>query len=116
MFEVGRICTKRAGRDSGLLCVIVDSLKEGMVLIDGQTRRRTCNIIHLIPSDKTLDIKKGASHEEVAEAFKSLKIDVRTTTPKKAAARPKKVRKAPVKKAEAKAPVKKVTKKTPKKE
>jgi len=43
----GRICVKTAGRDAGLKCVIVDVLDDKFVLIDGETRRRKCNILHL---------------------------------------------------------------------
>lgn len=93
MIEIGRLCVKTAGRDAGRKCVIIDILDKNRVLIDGQTRRRPCNIFHLEPLKELLKIKKGASHEEVADAFKELNLEVRATKPKKAAARPKKVRK-----------------------
>lgn len=64
---------KITGRDAGKKCVVVDTDKN-FAVIDGETRRRKCNPSHLEPLDKTLDIKKGASHEEVAKAFKSLGI------------------------------------------
>lgn len=91
MFETGRMCVKLAGRDAGLKCVVVDELDDGYVLIDGQTRRRKCNVKHLEPLSKTIDIKKGASHSEVKKAFQELDIKVRDTKPKKKAEpRPKK--------------------------
>ncbi|MEM4282227.1 MAG: 50S ribosomal protein L14e [Candidatus Woesearchaeota archaeon] len=71
MFEIGRICVKIAGRDAGKACAVVDVINERMVLIDGATRRRKCNIAHLEPLDKKIDIKKGASHEEVVAALKA---------------------------------------------
>lgn len=93
MFEVGRICTKAAGRDKGLLCVIVDT-KDDKVLIDGQTRRRLVNVAHITPSEKTIDIKKGASHDDVVAAFKKLKIEVKERKPKQKTQKPaKKARK-----------------------
>ncbi len=115
MIDIGRICVKIAGRDAGKKCVVIDVLDETTVLIDGETRRRKCNIMHLEPLDKTVEIKKNASHEEVAKVFESLGYGIHTTKPKKAAPKPKHARKSklagpaeakPAKKV-AKAPVKK---------
>ncbi|MBS3112705.1 50S ribosomal protein L14e [Candidatus Woesearchaeota archaeon] len=76
MMQVGRVCLKIAGRDANLQCVVVDTLNENYVLIDGQTRRKKCNIKHLEPLNKTLNIKKKASHSDVIKAFKDLKIEI----------------------------------------
>jgi len=106
MYEIGRLCVKIAGRDARLKCVIIEVLDDNYVMIDGQTRRRKCNIIHLEPLDKVLKIKKNASHSEVVTAFKAEKINVIETKPKKTAAKPKKQEKTKVEK-----PAKKATKK-----
>ena len=92
MFETGRVCMKIAGRDAGRMCVIVDSIDGRFVLIDGDVRRRKCNIFHLEPLEKTVSLKKGASHEEVAKAFKELGYSVWITKPKQKTVRPRKVR------------------------
>ena len=97
MIEVGRVCVKIAGRDAGLKCVIVDVLGKNTVLVDGQTRRRKCNMAHLEPLAQTLKIDKGASHEKVVSAFKE--IDVAIVEKKSKA-------KAPAQKVKAAAPVK----------
>ncbi len=76
MYEIGRLCVKLAGRDSRLKCIIVEILEGNYVLVDGQTRRKKCNIKHLEPLDKVLKIKKNASHEDVAEALKKEGIEV----------------------------------------
>jgi large subunit ribosomal protein L14e len=76
MFEIGRLCVKIAGRDSRLKCIIIDVLDGKYVMIDGQTRRKRCNINHLDPTTKLLKIKKGASHEEVLDALKKEGIEV----------------------------------------
>jgi large subunit ribosomal protein L14e len=76
MYEIGRLCVKTAGRDSRLKCVIVEVLEGYFVMIDGQTRRKKCNIKHLEPLDKVLKIKKNALHEEVVEALKKEGIEV----------------------------------------
>ena len=94
MYEIGRLCVKLAGRDSRKKCVIVDNLDNGFVLVDGQTRRRKCNLIHLEPLDKILKIKKGASHTEVVKALKAEKIEVVDSKPKKSSAKPKKTDKS----------------------
>ncbi len=95
MIHVGRVCIKIAGRDAGRRCVVVDVLDNTFVLIDGETRRRKCNILHLEPLDLIVDIEKGASHESVAEALKKEGISARETKPKQAAAKPKTKRALP---------------------
>ncbi len=49
MTEVGTVCLKIAGRDAGMKAVVVEKLDKEFVLIDGQVRRRKCNIKHLEP-------------------------------------------------------------------
>lgn len=112
MLTIGRLCMKICGRDAGKKCVIVDILDNNLVLIDGATRRRKCNILHLEPLTQELDIKKGASHEEVVKVFKELKLEFWESKPKEAKERPKKSKKKKVKpepkKGAKKAEVKKV--------
>ena len=45
--EIGQVCIKTAGREAGLICVVVDKIDENFVLVDGQVRRRKCNVLHL---------------------------------------------------------------------
>lgn len=92
MIEIGRICIKLAGRDAGREAVIVDILKDNYVLIDGNVRRRKCNIFHLEPTSKKIDIKKNASHEDVKKEFSKLKLAVWETKPKEKKERPRKQR------------------------
>ncbi|MBC8500472.1 MAG: 50S ribosomal protein L14e [DPANN group archaeon] len=119
LFEVGRLCIKTAGRDAGLKGVVVDVLDNKFVLIDGQTRRRKCNIKHLEPLKETIKLKKKASHKEVVTAFKKLKIEIKETKPKKPSEKPKRLKKEKIKLTEedvkaTEIPVKKETKKTKK--
>jgi len=93
MFEVGRVCLKLAGRDAGKRCIIVDVQDSNFVLIDGETRRRKCNVKHLEPLNTVVKIRKAASHENVAEEFNKLGFGLWKTKPKKAAARVLPVRK-----------------------
>jgi len=95
MINIGRICVKTAGRDAGKKCVVVDVLDQNYVLIDGETRRRKCNVMHLEPLDKTVDIKKNASHADVAKAFEALGWSAHAPKTKaKKAARPVKARRS----------------------
>jgi large subunit ribosomal protein L14e len=95
MIEIGRLCVKTAGRDAGLKCVIVDILDDKFVLIDGETRRRKCNVLHLEPLKDVVKIKKNASHEDVRKEFEKLSLKARETKPKPKTERPRKKRKTP---------------------
>jgi len=102
MFDVGRICVKIAGRDAAEKCVIVEVLDDKYVVVDGATRRRKCNKLHLEPLNQTLDIKEKASHDDVVKAFKEAGLESRTTKPKAKTVKPKAVVKAKAKSAKAK--------------
>ena len=108
MIEVGRICLKLAGRDAGGHAAIVDILDDTYVLIDGNVRRRKCNILHLEPTSKKIDIKKGASHDIIKSEFEKLGLSVWDTKKKEKTQRPVKQR---GKKAAAEAKPKKEVKK-----
>ncbi len=95
MIEIGRVCIKTAGRDASKKCVIIDILDDKYVLIDGETRRRKCNILHIEPLNQVIKIEKNASHEEVAKSFKELGIETRQTKPKPKTQKPLKKRKTP---------------------
>ncbi|MBT5022652.1 50S ribosomal protein L14e [Candidatus Woesearchaeota archaeon] len=92
MMEVGRLCTKIAGRDSGKKCVIVEIIDDSYVLVDGETRRRKCNMSHLDPINEKIDIQTGADHKKVVDEFKKLGIELIETKPKKAGERPRQQR------------------------
>jgi large subunit ribosomal protein L14e len=70
VIEIGRICVKTRGREAGSKCVIVDIIDDNFVLVTGPKKisgikRRRLNIAHLEPTDKKIDIQKGASDEEI---------------------------------------------------
>lgn len=91
--EIGRLCVKIAGRDSGRIAVVVDQLDGNFVLIDGNVRRKKCNIKHLEPLDDAIKIKKGAPHSEINQEFKKLGLDVWQTKSKQKTERKLKQRK-----------------------
>jgi large subunit ribosomal protein L14e len=72
MMEVGRVCMKIAGRDANKMCVVVEVLDGNYVLIDGETRRKKCNIKHLEPTKKVIKIKSGDARAEIKKAFSDL--------------------------------------------
>ena len=90
MMEIGRLCMKLAGRDAGKVCVVVDVVDNKFVLIDGETRRRKCNVLHLEPLKTVIKIKKNASHEDVVKEFKALDIEISEKKSKKPTQRQKK--------------------------
>jgi large subunit ribosomal protein L14e len=74
--EVGRICAKVSGREAGRKCVVVDVVDKSFVLVTGPknvtgVRRRRANVNHIEPLQDTIEIKRGASDEEVEEVLKS---------------------------------------------
>ncbi len=116
MIEIGRLCVKTAGRDSRRKCVIVDIVDDNFVLIDGDVRRKKCNIKHLEPLDKVIKIRKGASHDIVVSEFKKLKLPIWEKKSKEKKERPRKVRKKKEKRPEEEKKPKKVVKKEKPKE
>jgi large subunit ribosomal protein L14e len=93
MIEVGRLAMKIAGRDAGKKCVIVDVLDSNYVLVDGETRRRKCNIAHLEPLTQTITLSKNAAHDVVAKEFEKLGFGIWKTKPRKTPTRVLPVRK-----------------------
>jgi len=72
--EVGRICVKTRGREAGKRCIIVDLIDKNFVLITGPksvtgVKRRRANISHLSPTEEKINIRRGASDEEVLQAL-----------------------------------------------
>lgn len=78
--EIGRVCIKVAGRETGKYCVVLKKITDektkskSFVLVTGPklltgVKRRQCNVEHLEPTQYTLEIKEDASEEEVLAAF-----------------------------------------------
>ncbi len=74
--EVGRLCVKHLGRENGKKCVIIDVMDKSFVLVTGPkkvtgVKRRRVNINHVMPLQEKIEIKRGASDEEVAQALEA---------------------------------------------
>ena len=76
IYNQGRVCIKTAGKDAGKTIVIIEKIDNTYVLIDGNIKRKKCNIKHLHPKEKTLDIKKSASTKEIHKAMTTAKLEV----------------------------------------
>ncbi len=75
--DLGQICIKTAGREAGSVCVVVDKIDDNFVLIDGQVRRRKCNVLHLKTLDKKLEIKKNEASETIKRELKVLGYEIK---------------------------------------
>ena len=76
VYDIGRLCVKTMGRETGYRCVIVDIIDKNYLLIDGlKVRRRRVNYRHIEPITETIEIKEGASHEQVETAIKKAKLE-----------------------------------------
>ena len=79
LFEIGRVCVKTHGRETGKKCVIVERIDKNFVLISGPPevtgiRRRRSNVDHLEITTKKVDIKAGAEDKDIAKAITSAKL------------------------------------------
>ena len=92
MLEIGRVCMKIAGRDAGKKGIVIDILDENYVLLDGEVRRRKCNIHHLEPMALSVELKKNASHAEVLKVLGIKEEKKKTTKKKEKAAAPRRMR------------------------
>ena len=76
VYDIGRVCVKTTGREAGKYCVVVDIIDKNYILIDGlNVRRRRANYKHLEPIADMIEIKKGASHDDIEAAVKKAKLD-----------------------------------------
>lgn len=65
---------KLTGRETGKKCVVVDVVDKNFAVITGPksvtgVRRRRTNVDHLEPTAQTVELKKGATDEEVEKAL-----------------------------------------------
>jgi large subunit ribosomal protein L14e len=84
--EVGRICVKQAGRECCTRCVIIDVMDKSFVLVTGPkkvtgVKRRRVNINHVMPLEDKIDVKRGASDDDVAAALEAAGKTAEMTQP-----------------------------------
>lgn len=78
--KIGQLAVKIAGKDAGKTIVVVDNIDDNFVMIDGDVKRKKCNILHLEPLEKEISIKKNSSHSEIVDHFKKLKLEIKDGT------------------------------------
>jgi len=76
--EVGRICLKLTGRETGKKCVVVDVIDKNFALVTGPktvtgVRRRRTNVDHLEPTSEKVELKKGATDDQVEKTLTKAK-------------------------------------------
>ncbi|MEL9990773.1 MAG: 50S ribosomal protein L14e [Thermoproteus sp.] len=74
--DIGRVVVKVLGREAGRKAVVVDIIDDNYVVITGPksltgVKRRRVNINHIEPTDKKVDIKRGAGDEDVVKAIEA---------------------------------------------
>lgn len=84
MIEVGRVCIKLRGSEKGRHCVVLEILDKNFVLIDGEVKRRRCNVLHLRPLPIKIEVSKNSSKEEILRKLKEAGIEVREVKKEKA--------------------------------
>jgi len=76
--EIGRVCVKLIGREAGRKCIVIDVIDKNFALVTGPkqltgVKRRRTNVKHLEPTSESIDIKKGASDEDIAKSVEKSK-------------------------------------------
>lgn len=83
MIEIGRVCLKTSGRDSGEIAVVIKNVSDNIVMVDGNVRRRNCNILHLEPTKLKLKIKEDVSTKDLLKVMKDANLEVKKNPEKK---------------------------------
>ena len=79
VIEVGRICVKTHGRETGKKCVVVEHVDKNFVLVTGPKeltgiRRRRTNVAHLMATKRKVSIKAGTEDEAILKELGSAKL------------------------------------------
>ena len=74
MMEVGRVCVKLSGNDSGKYCVILEKLDDTYVTVAGEVSRGKCNISHLDALPFVVELGKNDSDEKIIQKLIDLNI------------------------------------------
>lgn len=79
VLEIGRVCVKTAGRESGRYCTVVKIVDSNFVVVTGpkpvsNIKRRRCSVTHLEPLPIKVDIKADSPDPEVVKAYEAAKV------------------------------------------
>lgn len=75
-FQIGQVCEKLSGKERGSICVVISIEGNNLVTIDGNVRRRKCNVQHLKPLNKILSIKANEKTDKIKELMKQEGFDI----------------------------------------
>lgn len=72
--EVGRVCMKIVGRESGAYCVVLKNVNKSFALVTGPkiltgVKRRNANVLHLEPTQYKIEVSEDASDDQVVTAM-----------------------------------------------
>ena len=68
--DIGQVCIKNAGRESGEVCIVTEKIDNSFVKIAGpRVKSRMCNFAHLEGLPQKLDLKKGATEKDAIDAL-----------------------------------------------
>ena len=77
MLNVGDIVVKIVGRESGRYCVIVEKVNDSFVVIDGDVKKRKCNVKHLEPTGKSIKVDKNIKKEDIIKELIANKFKIK---------------------------------------
>jgi large subunit ribosomal protein L14e len=120
-FEVGRVCMKIAGRETGKYCVVLKKVNDAFVEVTGPrmltgVKRRRANVDHLEPLPYTVEVKEGSPDEEVLQALEKAGLITKFGLKRPSAAQVKTEKEKPAKEQKIEKPKEKVEKEKKKEE
>ena len=70
--KVGTVCVKTRGREAGKRVIVVDfDAKSQFAVVDGPNiKRRKCNLRHLFPTNKKVEVNSKTDKKKLAELLK----------------------------------------------
>ncbi|MCX6798734.1 MAG: 50S ribosomal protein L14e [Candidatus Diapherotrites archaeon] len=70
--QKGAVCVKTSGRNSGKKVVVLEfDRKSGFAVVEGpMAKKKRCNIMHLFPTGKVVNVPAGADKKKLAELIK----------------------------------------------
>ena len=76
MLSPGRVCRKTSGAEKGNICAILENIDDKFVIVDGDVKRRKCNIRHLEPLNQVINLDNTMSTEDVKKELSALGYEI----------------------------------------
>lgn len=69
-FETGSICFRTKGKNAGEKVVVLETVKNGMVVVEGtRSKKGKANIMHLWPTGKKAHLGNNFTKKQLKEAI-----------------------------------------------